>query len=129
MNNNPLSRVHTMNDLGILVNQHLKGQTHIDKMIKKANQCLWLVIRTLGFDAPVKAKNCIHLNGTVNNRIWLSPMESHRQRHYIRNRESPKKSHKLHSIQPTSNPTRIHRIQGKTGGLQSTTANLSQRNG
>ena len=51
-----------MNDLGILVSSNLKWHNHIDKMIRKANQRLWLIIRTLGYDAPMKAKKMAYIS-------------------------------------------------------------------
>ena len=56
MDNTPIRNEDVMNDLGILVSTNLKWHTHIDKMIKKANQRLLLIVRTLGYDAPMKAK-------------------------------------------------------------------------
>ena len=52
----------SMNDLGIMVSTNLKWHTHIDKMIKRANQRLWLIIRTLGYDAPLKAKKTAYVS-------------------------------------------------------------------
>ena len=52
----------SMNDLGIMVSNNLKWHTHIDKMIKRANQRLWLIIRTLGYDAPLKAKKTAYVS-------------------------------------------------------------------
>ena len=62
MENHPIRSEKTMNDLGIIVSIDLKWHSHIDKMIKKANQRLWLIIRTLGYDAPMKAKKMAYVS-------------------------------------------------------------------
>jgi len=51
-----------MNDLGILVTKDLKWKTHINKSISRANQRLWLIARTLGYDAPLKAKRTAYIS-------------------------------------------------------------------
>jgi len=56
MANAPLPRETNMNDLGIIVNEHLKWNNHIDNICTKANQRLWLVYRTLGNNTTQKAK-------------------------------------------------------------------------
>ena len=55
MANKLLTRTHT-NDLGILVTTTLKWNKHLTNIIIKANQRLWLVIRTLGYEAPTPSK-------------------------------------------------------------------------
>ena len=52
----PLETVANMPDLGVTVDQGLKWKKHIKLMCKQAAKKLWLVIRTLSFHAPVKAK-------------------------------------------------------------------------
>ena len=51
-----------MNDLGTIVNKDLKWKTNIEAMIKKANSRMWLVRRTLGWDAPTKAKKLAYIS-------------------------------------------------------------------
>jgi hypothetical protein len=46
----------TMGDLGITVSSNLRWTQHINQIITKAHQRLGLIIRTLGYDAPQKAK-------------------------------------------------------------------------
>jgi len=58
----PLIRQKDMNDLGLIVAEDLKWKLHINKIISKANQRLWLIIRTLGFDAPMKAKKTAYVS-------------------------------------------------------------------
>ena len=62
MNTVKIPRETTMNDLGMLVTTNLKWHSQIDKMIKRANQKLWLITRTLGYDAPFKAKKIAYLS-------------------------------------------------------------------
>ena len=45
-----------MNDLGISVTSDLQWNSHISNITEKAEKHLWIVIRTLGFHAPVLAK-------------------------------------------------------------------------
>jgi hypothetical protein len=52
----------SMNDLGLEVTCNLKWTKHIDKLVKKANQRLGLIIRTLGYNAPVKAKKMAYVS-------------------------------------------------------------------
>jgi len=51
-----LVKVNEMNDLGVQVTSNLRWTAHINSCTKKAEKQLWLVIRTLGFQAPEKAK-------------------------------------------------------------------------
>jgi len=51
-----LETVTEMNDLGILISSNLRFNLQITTMTKKAERQLWLVIRTLGFNSPRKAK-------------------------------------------------------------------------
>ena len=57
MNNVSLKREQNLNDLGVIVSSDLRWKPLIDQLIKKAKQRLWLVIGTLGRDAPMKAKS------------------------------------------------------------------------
>ena len=57
-----LTRQSTMNDLGTTVSEDLKWKVNIEAMIKKANSRLWLVRKTLGWDAPLKAKCTAYLS-------------------------------------------------------------------
>ena len=45
-----------MLDLGITISNNLKWNKHINTICNKAEKHLWLVIRTLSFRAPLKAK-------------------------------------------------------------------------
>ena len=56
MDNTTLTRTNTIMDLGVNINNNLKWNTHIQSITSKANQRLWLIIRTLGYNAPLKSK-------------------------------------------------------------------------
>ena len=63
----------------MLILYDLRWTQHIDKIISKANQRLWLTIRTLGYDAPQKAKRLSYINMVrsileYNSPIW-SPQD------------------------------------------------------
>jgi len=62
LHNTSITHQHNMNDLGIYVNSDLKWKVHINKMTAKANQRLWLLVRTLGYDAPPKAKKMAYIS-------------------------------------------------------------------
>ncbi len=56
MGDTSLERVTNFNDLGIIVQNDLKWDEHINLKVSKANSLLGLVKRTLGYNAPTKAK-------------------------------------------------------------------------
>jgi hypothetical protein len=51
-----LEKVNNMTDLGITISDDLKWKTHIDTIAAKAERQLWMLVRTLGYQAPQKAK-------------------------------------------------------------------------
>ena len=57
----PLTRTKSVNDLGVQVTTSLKWNEHLTKIISKANQRLWITIRTLGFEAPILAKKTTYV--------------------------------------------------------------------
>jgi hypothetical protein len=56
MNQEDLEKVNDMQDLGITVSNTLKWKTHIEAIATKAERQLWMIVRTLGYQAPQKAK-------------------------------------------------------------------------
>ena len=56
MDNRTLTGASTVNDLGVTITPTLKWHQHINSLTSKANQRIWLTIRTLGFHAPFKSK-------------------------------------------------------------------------
>jgi hypothetical protein len=56
----PLERVAEMVDLGVTVQDNMLWGTQIRKMVSKANQNLYFVIRTIGLHAPVRAKSILY---------------------------------------------------------------------
>ena len=61
INNQTLPTTEDMNDLGITVTPNFKWNLHISKITARAEKQLWMVIRALGFNAPVKAKTQTYL--------------------------------------------------------------------
>jgi hypothetical protein len=62
MEGNNIEKCTSTNDLGIEVSDNLKWTGHIDKIVKKASQRLGLIIRTLGYDAPLQAKKTAYVS-------------------------------------------------------------------
>ena len=56
MDNTALKRTNTVMDLGVKIHTLLRWNDHINSIISKANQRLWITIRTIGFNAPLKTK-------------------------------------------------------------------------
>ena len=65
MSDQPLENLSTMNGLGVIITKDLKWKSHIDKVISKANQRLWLTIRTSYDVFPQIQEARIHLYGTI----------------------------------------------------------------
>ena len=88
MANANLTTVDDMEDLGIIVSKDLKWQTHINKMCARAEKHLWLVIRTLSFSAPIKAKTTAY-QAMIRSLIeYGSPIWSPRHKWLIKSIES-----------------------------------------
>jgi hypothetical protein len=62
MDNSEIHKCTSTTDLGIEVSENLKWNQHIEKITKKASQRLGLIIRTLGYDAPLKAKKTAYIS-------------------------------------------------------------------
>ena len=60
MNNANLEMVNNIKDLGILVDTELRWDVHINDIVKRAKTKMWLLIRNLGFNAPIKTKKVIY---------------------------------------------------------------------
>ena len=50
-----------MNDLGININTKLRWNQHINTITNKANQRLWLIKCTIGFNPPQHAKQTAYM--------------------------------------------------------------------
>ena len=61
-------------DLGVMVDNRLKWEIHIDNMIKRSNTKMWLLIRNLGFGAPKIAKQLIYTSMVRSNLEYCSPL-------------------------------------------------------
>ena len=62
MGDAPLNRVNEIVDLGIKVTTNLKWNEHIETITKKAYQRMWLIIRTVGFNAPTNTKKLLYIS-------------------------------------------------------------------
>ena len=62
LDNAPLHRVSNMLDLGITINSKLKYNAHLTNIMKKANQWLWLVKRTIGYNTTKTAELVIYIS-------------------------------------------------------------------
>ena len=82
-----LSSLTTMNDLGVLITKDLKWTSQINKIISQANQCLWLTIRTLGYDAPLKAKKLAYISMVCSILEYNSPAWSPQDKENLKNLE------------------------------------------
>ena len=49
-----------MADLGVLVDQKLNSDKRVARIIRKANSTMWLLIRNLGFNAPMRTKKLVY---------------------------------------------------------------------
>ena len=56
MDNTKLTRTSTVMDLGVTIHKLLRWNDHINVLTSKANQRMWLIRRTIGFEAPLKTK-------------------------------------------------------------------------
>jgi len=61
INDSALSREEEVVDLGVYVDSKLSWSRHVDSIITKCNQRLWLIIRTLGFTSTIDAKKFAYL--------------------------------------------------------------------
>ena len=87
MNNLPLISPTNMNDLGIIIAKNLKWSDQINKIISKANQRLWLTIRTLGYDAAIKAKKLEYISMVRSILEYNSPIWSPQDKDNLKNLE------------------------------------------
>ena len=62
MNGKSLLKVSQFKDLGIIITDNMTWDTHIGTIVKKANRIVWLIKRTMGFHAPLRAKKTAILN-------------------------------------------------------------------
>ena len=61
MGNQNLERVHSFTDLGVIIQDNMLWELQINSMVKKANRNLWFIKRTVGPNAPIKAKKTLYL--------------------------------------------------------------------
>ena len=61
IDNTVLTRTSTIMDLGVKIHTLLRWNAHINSLISKANQRMWITIRTLGFEAPLKTKTTTYV--------------------------------------------------------------------
>jgi hypothetical protein len=56
MNNSPLTRTSDAPDLGLRITSTLSWNAHINEITSKGLRRMWFLVRTLGYEAPVKTK-------------------------------------------------------------------------
>ena len=61
LGDSPITRTDQVCDLGVEVTNNLDWTAHISKIVSKSNRSLWAIIRTMGYDAPTKAKKMAYL--------------------------------------------------------------------
>jgi len=55
-----LSKIDTIKDLGIDISAKLVWDTHVNRVVKKCNRKMGMIMRTIGFDAPVKISKTLY---------------------------------------------------------------------
>jgi hypothetical protein len=75
INGKSLERVHTFRDLGILIEENLSWNSHINNIISTANRVMGLIKRTVGNRAPVNVKlqlyiSLVRSNLECNTQVW-----------------------------------------------------------
>ena len=124
-----LDQVDNMDDLGILISNDLKWTSHISRMCKKAEKQLWLVIRTLSYQAPIIAKKTAYLAMVrsiieYGSNIWSPKQNKSPEGH----QGHPTQRYQLHLKQPTLWLPSTHRLQDKTTDSEPASYNLQKRN-
>ena len=76
-----------MLDLGITVSSNFAWGKHIEKITAKAEQRLWLVIRAIGFHAPIKAKALTYMAMVRSILEFGSVVWSPSHKHHLRDLE------------------------------------------
>jgi hypothetical protein len=62
MGNSTLPRTNDAPDLGVTITSNLSWNTHINNITARAQNRKWFLIRTLGYEAPVRAKLLTYLS-------------------------------------------------------------------
>jgi hypothetical protein len=62
MDNTQLPRTTDAPDLGITITSNLSWNTHINNITSRAQNRKWFLIRTIGYDAPIRAKLLTYLS-------------------------------------------------------------------
>jgi hypothetical protein len=61
VNNESLERVNEMRDLGVIIDNTLSWNSHIKEIVSSAYRVLYLIKRSIGFNAPVTVKRQLYL--------------------------------------------------------------------
>ena len=62
MDDSVLPRTSTAPDLGIKITNNQNWNAHITDIINKSYKCMWFLVRTLGYEAPIKSKLTTYLS-------------------------------------------------------------------
>ena len=60
MDGNSLSKIDTIKDLGVDISAKLVWDTHVNRVVKKCNRKMGMIMRTVGFHAPVKVTKTLY---------------------------------------------------------------------
>ena len=60
MDGTSLSKIDTMKDLGVDISSKLVWDTHVNRVVKKCNRKMGMIMRTVGFNAPVKVTKTLY---------------------------------------------------------------------
>ena len=81
-----------MKDLGVTVDSALNWSTHIRNIIANANKMLYLVKRTVGYNAPITVKKQLFLSVVRSNLEYCSPIWSGTSKNNVTKLESVQRS-------------------------------------
>ena len=60
MGGTPLSEIKTIKDLGVDISSKLDWNCHVNRVVKKCNQKLGMIMRTVGFNAPERVTKTLY---------------------------------------------------------------------
>ncbi|ELU09251.1 hypothetical protein CAPTEDRAFT_78250, partial [Capitella teleta] len=74
MNSAPMEHVGSFNVFGILIDEKLSFNTHIDRLISKCNRMCGFIKRSLGFRAPPQVKFRLYKSLCLSILEYCSPL-------------------------------------------------------
>ncbi|ELU04486.1 hypothetical protein CAPTEDRAFT_134943 [Capitella teleta] len=90
-----MEHVCSFNDLGILIDEKLSFNTHIDRLISKCNRmCGFIIKRSLGFRAPPQVKFRLYKSLCLSILEYCSPLWSPQNAINVKKKKKKKKKKK-----------------------------------